>query len=430
MGSIQLYPELYLVIFDRLHAWNRKKADLLNVCRTSRLFHELAEPLLFADIVLKTDDSEFGIDTRTRALLRDLTSRTETRQWVKSVKIKITSHRDDDKGINHIADVFVQLHNLRDIVFRYINLTRSMIQHLLRLSHPFRLNCWHVGCATKVEDLVSDTRNLPITGLIVSGVRKPNAVSLITRLALGPHLSVLDLGPFDWPYIYPGLLQNPYHNFDSLRRLEVHEPVGHADMTGFLSLLASCPYLSHLKIAYPSLISEKSYRPLFLPPSYIPHLSSVEAPNDLAGLLVRGRPVQSLRLTSRTTINLDRGFLSQLKEGSASLRELDVDGFVWRDDVLLDIAEYLPALQNLRVRFVNTKDFERMIEQLASGVQRLSPLQRFVMYGSLPLFPVDPNILNPLLEAVNVRLAHIGFRLGTEPSNDEMRWVFFPLSQL
>ncbi|KAG8989292.1 hypothetical protein FRB94_014527 [Tulasnella sp. JGI-2019a] len=135
MALIQLHPELYLAIFDRLDCAPRKKTDLLNVCMASSLFRELAEPFLFTKIHLRTDHSESGIDTPTRALIRHLTSRAETRHWVRSVEIIAYSYGDE--AMDCITDIFVELHNLREIVLGSVKLTDSMVRHLLCLPQPF-----------------------------------------------------------------------------------------------------------------------------------------------------------------------------------------------------------------------------------------------------------------------------------------------------
>ncbi|KAG8989740.1 hypothetical protein FRB94_014065 [Tulasnella sp. JGI-2019a] len=155
MSPTQLYPELYLAIFDRLDCAPGEKADLLNVSKASSLFHELAEPFLFTKILLQQDDSKSGIDSPTRALIRHLTSRAETRHWVRSVRI--TTYPYADGAMDHVMDIFFELHNLREIDLSNINLTDSMVQHLLRLSHPFSLNCLDVGCSAKATDFLSNT---------------------------------------------------------------------------------------------------------------------------------------------------------------------------------------------------------------------------------------------------------------------------------
>ncbi|KAG8999208.1 hypothetical protein FRB94_006397 [Tulasnella sp. JGI-2019a] len=433
MSPTQLYPELYLAIFDRLDRAPGEKADLRNVSTTSHLFHELAEPLLFTEIILQMDYSDPGIETRTRTLMRHLTSRAETRQWVKSIEISV--YGSSNMAVNHIADVFVELHNLRHITINDMNLTDSMVRHLPRLSHPFSLNCWDVGCVAKAEDLVSDTQNLQLTELIVDRLRESNMILLVTRLALGPRLSILHLGRRDSYRIYPIFSQNPGHDFDSLRDLEVYQPVGQAEMAGLVNLLSSCPWLLHLKIIPVSMFHTDIEVAFQLPPTSIPRLSSLEAPYDLARLLVRGRPLLSLKLRCKAKSNLDRGLLSQLAGGSTPLRGLDAANFIWRDDVLLDIVEYFPALQNLKLRVVEGY-FNSMLERLPSDLKRLLPLQRFVIYSTSLTWrnddvDIDHHTLKSM-EAVNDRLALNGFRLKFERcwDGDESRWILLPLQQL
>ncbi|KAG8998625.1 hypothetical protein FRB94_006754 [Tulasnella sp. JGI-2019a] len=232
-----------------------------------------------------------------------------------------------------------------------------MFRHMLRLPRPFRLKCWDISCAAKGEDLFSDTRNHQITELLVRSFRPPN---IITRLAFGPHLSVLDLGKYETSYICSIFLQYPDHSFDSLRHLEVYEPATQADVTGFLNFLVSCPQLSHLKIVAVHPSSSETKQTFLLPPTAIPYLSSFEAPFYFSALLAQGRSVLSLRLLCHAKSDLDRGILLQLAAGSTPLQGLDANKLIWRDDFLLDVVEYLPALQNLKIRAVEKDGFVRL----------------------------------------------------------------------
>ncbi|KAG8998627.1 hypothetical protein FRB94_006756 [Tulasnella sp. JGI-2019a] len=402
---------------------------------TSRLFHDLTEPLLFTEIFLFVDRPGSEIGTRSRVLIHHLTTRAETRQWVKSVEI--TTAKDWSKSMDCIADIFVKLHNLRDIVFHGINLTDDMVRHMLHLSRPFRLKCWDTSCAAESRDLFSDTRNLQIAKLLIKGFRPPSMIPVIARLAFGSHLSVLELGQYEAPYIYLIFLQNPDHSFDSLRHLEVYEPVTQVDMTGFLSFLVSCPQLSHLGVVTVHTFMSEAKPTFLLPPTAISHLSSFDAPFYLAGLLAQGRPVISLRLRCRAESDLDRELLSQLANGSTPLRELNAINLIWRDDVLLDVVEYLPTLQSLKIQVVGKHGFNWMLDRLASGVQLLPSLQQFVVYNftrpGICSADIDHVSLEPPLgplKAANDFLEPIGFRLKTERCKGEMQWVFLPLSRL
>ncbi|KAG8989739.1 hypothetical protein FRB94_014064 [Tulasnella sp. JGI-2019a] len=254
--------------------------------------------------------------------------------------------------------------------------------------------------------------------------------------------------------IRPTPLQDPSHNFDSLQYLEVHHADGKADTIAFLSFLATCPQLSHLKII-PALFpySLEAELTSLLPPTSIPHLSSLETPFDLAGLLVQGRPVLSLKLWGGIRNDLDRKFLSRLAGGSTPLRRLDVDHGKWRDDILLDIAECLPTLQDFKLRLLeddcyvhtfiwlsrhdqhiwcSTFQQNSMLERLASDIKGLPPIQRFVIYhhtGETSEDDVDHDTLK-LLAVTNDRLALIGLHLKTERYEYERRWVLLPLSQI
>ncbi|KAG8993044.1 hypothetical protein FRB94_011076 [Tulasnella sp. JGI-2019a] len=432
MGSTQLYPELYLAIFDRLDRAPGFKADLRNVSETCCLFHALAESLLFTEIHLQMDYSESGIETRTRALIHHLTSRAETRHWVKS--IKISAYPYGEMAINRIADIFVELHNLRDVVFKNFDLTDSMVRHLLRLSHPFSLDCWAVGCTAEAENFVRDPQKLQIVELRIDQVREPNMIPFVARLALGPHLLALDLREYDSSHIYPNFLQNSGHSFDSLRNLEVYQPEKQVEMTGFLNFLASCPQLSRLKIN-PIMVrwGISEAKPAFLlPPTSIPHLSSFEAAYDLAGLLVQGRPVLSLMLRCHRWNNLDRVFLSRLAEGSTPLKGLDIDCVIWRNDILLNIAEYFPALQKFNLRVLANDYCNPMLERLTSDVKWLPLMQRFVIRHFTSGPPEDdiPQDTLKLLEVTNDCVALCGFQLKTERYKDERRWILLPLSQV
>ncbi|KAG8993047.1 hypothetical protein FRB94_011079 [Tulasnella sp. JGI-2019a] len=305
-----------------------------------------------------------------------------------------------------------------------------MVRHLLRLSHPFSLTCLNVGCPGNAENLVSDTRNLQITELIVDRLRRPNMIRLATRLALGPRLSALKIEEHDSTELYPSFLHNPGHKFDSLRHLQVFQPVEEADMTNFLSFLASCPQLSHLRISHS--YSSRPKPAFLLPPTSIPHLSFFDAPYGIARLLVHGRPVLSLKLRCAVKSDLQRETLSQLAEGSTPLRGLDVDHVEWRDDVLLDVAEYFPALQDLKLRVVKYDYCNLLLKRLDSDMKRLPSMQRFFTYNFTARRPEEDfgSDTLRLLEVTNDRLTSIGFRLKTERYRDERRWVLLPLSQI
>ncbi|KAG8993045.1 hypothetical protein FRB94_011077 [Tulasnella sp. JGI-2019a] len=120
MTSIRLYPELWQAIFDQLDYEPGKKADLQAVSKASHLFHELAEPLLFTSILLVSGYSE--IDAQTIALIRSLSSRMATQQWVRSVRM-IGKRLGSGESIQPIADIFVQLDNLRNIRINGMNIT-------------------------------------------------------------------------------------------------------------------------------------------------------------------------------------------------------------------------------------------------------------------------------------------------------------------
>ncbi|KAG8997072.1 hypothetical protein FRB94_007868 [Tulasnella sp. JGI-2019a] len=47
--------------------------------------------------------------------------------------------------------------------------------------------------------------------------------------------------------------------------------------------------------------------------------------------------------------DLGRELLSKLAGGSAPLREIVIVNVVWRNDALLDVAEYFPTLRSLRL---------------------------------------------------------------------------------
>ncbi|KAG8993043.1 hypothetical protein FRB94_011075 [Tulasnella sp. JGI-2019a] len=371
MSSIQLYPELWQTVFDRLDHEPRMKADLRNVSKTSRLFHALVEPLLFGSILLKS--SFFGIDAQTAALIRDLTSRIATRQWVKSIEIMIG---DDDYQRIDIANIFVKLHNLREIAIYDSTLTDGMASHLLHLPRSFAFICVDASCTTEAVNLASDTRNLRMTALTVDGLGGTNTIPLIKRLASGPHLSILHLNR---DLFHHTALQNPNHHFDSLRHLQVYEPGTQTQVERFLSFLASCPLLSHLTIT--TRMHSGSFS---LPSTSVPHLESFDGSYSLAALFVIGRPLASLSVQWERGGNLWKKSLSKLVEGSVPLRGLSMVASKWYNDVLLDIAEYFPALQSLKLYDSSRYSTNWMRERLASDIQGLLELRILVITGDSP----------------------------------------------
>ncbi|KAG8989291.1 hypothetical protein FRB94_014526 [Tulasnella sp. JGI-2019a] len=255
-------------------------------------------------------------------------------------------------------------------------------------------------------------------------------IPLTVRLACSPYLLALELRGYGLSRIDPTFLQNLSYNFDSLRYLEVDQPSLRDDLIDFLNFLACFPQPSHLKIT-PVGSAYNSELESLLPSTSIPHLSTIEAPYDLAGTLVHGRPVLSLRLWSARENGLDRKLFSRLAEGSTPLKRLNVDCGKWRDNVLLDIVEYFPTLQDLQFRVLR-EDFypNLMLERLASDIKGFLPMQRFVIYhcamGS-PEDDFDHGTLK-LLAVTNDRLALIGLRFKTERYEGNRRWVLLPLS--
>ncbi|KAG8999325.1 hypothetical protein FRB94_006223 [Tulasnella sp. JGI-2019a] len=422
MLSIELSPELWLAVFDQLDHEPHKKIDLRNVSKTSQLFHALTQPLLFAKILLLT---HYSPDTQTAALIRDLAARAEARQWVKSVIIE--TQRSDGHTEEAIVDIFMELQNLRTIRINHTSITDKIVQHLLRLSHPFSFHCWNIACAPEIVNLVSDIQNLRIVELVVNRLRGPNIIPLITRLALGPHLSVLHLSRSVSPAIYQIPRQNPDHRFNGLQCLEIYQPEDQTEMEGFLGFLASCPQLSYLKIIpYRTSITDENFA---LPSASIPHLSSFNGPYELARILVSGRPLLSLTLVCSRYTNVDKELFSNLREGSAPLRELYMGEITWHDDILLQVAEHFPALQNIHFWVAEINCFDWIRERLASDIQRLPQLQQFGI-SSFEEWTDDNTSALSLLKATNHRLAPVGFWLKTEWERGMRQWVLRRRSQI
>lgn len=352
LKMIQLYPEVWLAIFNALDNAVGKKTDLRSICQTSRTFCELSEPLLFANISLQTD---YLPHPSTPKLISVLRSRAETRQWVKSIFIDTRpSSGEAESIIQNIANIFVELLNLRRIRIYHMTLTDDMVHHLYRLRHPFSFNCWNVSCSTQLARFELDPQNLQIIELVIEELRAPHIAAVITRLALGPHLSILQLSRSAALHAYRIPLRNSNFCLESLRYLEVSYPRDRVDREGFVDFLAFCPGMVDPKIyPRPNTVAEE---PFTLPHTSLPLLSTFNGPYELAGLFVAGRPLNKLALVCPKRQTLSKGSLSRLAQGVAPLKELEMGELVWYDGLLLDVAEYLPALQTLKL-WVASKEY-------------------------------------------------------------------------
>ncbi|KAG8993046.1 hypothetical protein FRB94_011078 [Tulasnella sp. JGI-2019a] len=217
-----------------------------------------------------------------------------------------------------------------------------------------------------------------MTSLIVEDIGRTSTIPLIKHLASGPHLSVLCLSRSVSQEFYQTPLQNLDHCFDSLRHLQVYQPIKQTEVENFLDFLASCPFLSHLKI-----IPQVAWVPSGSLSTSVPHLSSFDGLYSLAISFVAGRPLTSLSLRWMRGENLSKESLSKLAEGSVPLRRLSMVNVTWYNDALLDIAEYFPALQSLKLYAISKYSINWMRERLASDIQSLPELHELVI-SSVP----------------------------------------------
>ncbi|KAG8872845.1 hypothetical protein FRB97_007293 [Tulasnella sp. 331] len=367
-----LYPELWLVIFNALDNAPGKKQDLLSVCQASQLFLQLAEPLLFANILLINGHLS-------SALISVLRARVETRHWVQSIEINTKRvYEGADSIAQSIRNIFVQLHNLRNIRIIHTWLTDDMVYHLYHLQHPFTFSCWNLYCSDETAKLDLDPRTLTIRELILDELREPNAAALVTRLALGPHLSLLHLSRTASLAIFQIPSGNVNHSFEKLQDLAVSQPIDAIAMKQFLDFLALCPRLSNLKIY--TRRNAVARGPFTLPPTSIPLLSSFNGPYALATLFVRQRPLHAIEVELHDTYrNLGRELMSELAKGATPLRDLDISEILWHDSVLLDIADYFPRLQCLKLSITGEVYLTFVLDRFMSDVQRLPQLQSLII---------------------------------------------------
>lgn len=341
------------------------QATLKTLSLVNESLRSLAQPALFNYIHLygNVDLCHF----RARKLLRMLSTREESRGWIKVLRLHWVCNRNPDTGdfeaiappavgqrglMDIVSDLFLRLTQLRIFRADCVKITQAMYLQIFRLRSLRSVTCtqqWTVdgdpmgGSESSVEDLAIEDLRIEYTRHTATG-------GATARLAQSPRLRKLrTVIP-----LFDVLLGQPHpHVFQSLTELSV---MGAKTAHYLADILSACPNLTSLEsYVYDPREPAQNGAAATIPRNAVPFLKKLHLPLALAQEMVRGRPVESI------TIQLFRGeytegqwskeTLAPLTLGSASVKELSFTGYDWRDDGMDIIFELFPLLETLDVHF-------------------------------------------------------------------------------
>lgn len=157
---------------------------------------------------------------------------------------------------------------------------------------------------------------------------------------------------------YDILQDAPARFFESLKTLCISRPV--SSVNGTIAILSHCPNVTYLNVGGVPGNPEVTF-----PATTMPHLTRLQAPIELAMVLVPGRPIRDLRVTMsgmpRSRHSCGSGDLAPIIGGLKALRCLRIDAFQWKEGSIDEIANLAPSLEILELRVVG----ERMVSDVS-----------------------------------------------------------------
>lgn len=381
------------------------KASLQDISRTCSLFRQLTEPLLYERLKFRVHDDA------AEKLVNHLRTHPQKRRWIKYVVVIGRYNEPFEPVLNrpllpeYFTTIFPALQELKGVRLVGLELSAQLVDIILR--RP-TLQVWDSEevavqghCDTS---FVTHLRRLRITRL----AQHPDGwwLSILTH---APSLEsfILANTPFNTQYAVNMLDSIPPTTLQNLIHLGLPDnlpPLHHIP-----HLLQQCAKVTSLHIGW---IDVENDPPPLDPTFVLQSLEHFEGPASLAKLLVPGRPVKSVRLSSdKIEISATRELLSQsfaLSSRPIAVLQLTLCG-EWNHNLFANIADTLTELEELHLDFW--------------GVDRdpstaTSPPVRSLRPGSIQVEDVQPDLIRlaPLtsLREVRFRFVELYRVLGRE----------------
>lgn len=379
-GPPELPPELLISVFGLLESPDVDTQSsipdgemLRNVCLVSRLFKAIAQPLLFQLINLSysNDDPEDEGNasiSRLQRLNAVLDDRPKIATWIKRLiagavrwlgrNPQWQSWQEGLCGLVARVDslLVVELKNMEVApalltqLYRQVGLERLILSRswfptdLYPNSHwDGQHNILTLRCIT-MEQSVTVGREYVATTFFMSPVLEEVHVDFPFTNALFGLATQHVLDPSSTPYM-----------FSQLRVLDTHVP-DYTTTDALISVLAASPALEWLTVQNRDMIHLEYSASPELDPDIVSRLQKFTGIMGYAERLVPGRPIHTLDLEWPGRQSDPEPTWTRLTEGTVAVRSLAITRVPWKDNRLLDILSYFPALEKFSLSIERFQD--------------------------------------------------------------------------
>lgn len=341
------------------------QATLKNMSLTNGSLRSFAQAALFGHIHLYGHTAQCHF--RARKLLEMLSTREESRGWIKVLRLHWTWKLDlgtngfepisppatGQRGLMDImSDLFLRLTHLEEFRADCVKISPAMYLRMYRLSSLRTITIYERWSADEISSSSPSVEDLMIEDLCTVGYGGGGTIDEpIARLARSPRLRKLRTRIA----IFDSLLRPPHpHVFHTLAELHI---VDAGTAHRLVEILTACPNLVSFGIGgYDPETFEQGDMLTALPKHAVPLLKRVNVPLSLAQAMVQGRPVESIIVRAchgryGPQCEWSKESLTPLTLGSASVKELSFPGYIWKYDSTDIIFELFPSVETLKVHF-------------------------------------------------------------------------------
>lgn len=363
----QLPPELWMDIIETYvlqpgEHYIAPKKEIYNLSLTSYAFHVIAEPYIFR---------HFTIDMHNRpsipkawGVINYLHRRPEIHSWVRYLTVigpglaatKFANTEAFKDIWAETREILLSLEGLKGLRMMNVSLERETQDHLFRtlqLREFDGTEVWFHAYGTKPppEDLPKPA----IRSLILRTSRDVVKHSQLGVTALlNRRVERLQYSPAYASSFQAGPSDNQPWLLDCLKELQVVEPTGEVPSNNFARFLHRCPNLKILHIL-PSPTSQFLWKTAAIDSATIPNLGSYCGPWYYAGHIVKGRPVNDVRLLARNgsdaPVKLSMKLLSPLLSSTVPIKTLHLKVREWDDKGFKLVVHLFPKLEELSILY-------------------------------------------------------------------------------
>lgn len=358
-------PELYIDIvgslttdpsFDWATGALSPQAALKSLALTSQPLRVLAQPPLFETITIPSLPDSLSL-SRLVTLKQLFDGRPEITSWVKKFRLRrLPSGRGPIPANTPtlqqlwltLSEIFVRMDKLQIVNFEWVRVSEAMHEHIRYGLPNLRSLIFKSVTIEYFDDFENlPAEELPLEALHISGYRGQRVPTAVARLARAPNLDYLAL-----PYLNPTTLRSLIgptlpHVFKNLSRLFILDSPSFEHLALFA---AQCPNLRSLHFLHPSDALEARNG---VPSDMLPSLTRYRGPLDVAQLLVPGRPLEAIDVSTYISDPREwsRGDLEPLARGLANVRGLILGTFSWYKDFMYDLRDLFPHAEMLKLAF-------------------------------------------------------------------------------